>query len=159
MRRSKKTRRRLLAQQLETRQLLAATGTTADFVVPTAQAGFEDSGVIDVTDWNSDPALNANPAPGNNDHSALQAVIDQYAGTGKILYFPAGEYEIDQALVMPILASNRATAFTILQGENRDRVTIKLADSVGLDGAAIFFQVTTADAFRNAVRDLTIDVG
>ncbi|MEM6472577.1 MAG: glycosyl hydrolase family 28-related protein, partial [Planctomycetota bacterium] len=118
-----------------------------------------DSAVIDVTRWSEDAALNANPAPGNNDYAALQAVINEFAGTGRIIYLPAGEYEIDQPLIMPIEGSNRATANTILQGFNRDETTIKLTDNQNVDGAAIQFQVITADAFRNAVRDLTIDVG
>ncbi|MEM9828055.1 MAG: glycosyl hydrolase family 28-related protein [Planctomycetota bacterium] len=152
-------RRHASLQRLEERRMTAASDTTPDFVVPTSDAGFEDAAIVDVTRWSDDATLNANPAAGNNDHAALQAAVDTFAGTGKILYLPEGVYEIDRPLVMPILQSNRATAQTILQGQNRDRVILKVTDNIALDGAAVVFQVTTADAFCNAVRDLTIDVG
>lgn len=150
--------RKLLTEKLESRQLLAAH-PTPDFIFPKASDGFEETGIIDLTQWNSDPALNVDPTPGNNDHAALQAAIDTYTGSSRIMYLPAGEYEIDQPLVFPIVQSNRATSGAVLQGQNKDSVTIKVTDNVGLDSSALQFQIVTADAFRNAVRDLTIDIG
>ena len=148
-----------LLQRLETRRLLAVSATTASFVLPPVADPAAELGVIDVTRWSEDPALNANPDVGNNDRPALQAAIDAALGSRQMLYLPAGTYEIDGPLNMPILSSNRASAYTVLQGENRDETIIKLADNVGLDGPVIQFNIATADAFRNAVRDLTIDVG
>ncbi|MEO1527486.1 MAG: discoidin domain-containing protein [Planctomycetota bacterium] len=162
--RKRRRSRKLWLQPLENRQLLAASLGTPDFIFP------PDAGVIDLTNWSDDPALNANPAPGNNDTAALQAALDSLippdgapnntpTNINRILYLPAGEYKIDQQLTVPIRPSNRASVGAIIQGENRDDVVIKLEDNVDLDGSALLFQVLTADAFRNAVRDLTIDVG
>jgi len=91
---------------------MAADAVTESFRFPDSSSGRADSGAIDVTRWSSNPALNANPVAGNNDFSALQAVINAYAGSNRIIYFPPGEYEIDQQLVMPIITSNRATTRT-----------------------------------------------
>lgn len=156
--------RKLRLQPLETRQLLAASLTTADFIFP------PDAGVIDLTNWSDDPALNADPAPGNNDTAALQAALDSLVppegapnntptNINRILYLPEGEYLIDQQLTVPIRTSNRASVGAIIQGQNRDKVVIKVQDNIDLQGSAILYQVITADAFRNAVRDLTIDIG
>lgn len=147
-------------ETLETRNLLAVDAVTPDFFVPRVEDGFVDPGIVDVTNWNSDPALNADPAAGNNDHAALQAAINAFTGTNRILFIPAGEYEIDEPLVFPVIASNSATTAAIIQGQNRDSVTIKFSDDLGVGGAVLEFQtVVAANAFRNAVRDLTIDIG
>ncbi|MEM6473454.1 MAG: glycosyl hydrolase family 28-related protein, partial [Planctomycetota bacterium] len=108
--------------------------------------------------------LNADPAAGNNDHFALQSLLDTVAEDPgrrtKIIYFPEGEYEVDQALIVPLLGSNNASARVVLQGQSRDRVLIRLSDDSNVENAVVRFQIRqAADAFRNAVRDLTIDVG
>ncbi|MEL6108733.1 MAG: discoidin domain-containing protein, partial [Planctomycetota bacterium] len=160
---SKRTRKPRF-QPLENRQLLAASLTTEDFLFPA------DAGVIDLTNWSDDPALNADPAPGNNDTAALQAALNSLVppegapnntptNINRILYLPEGEYLIDQQLTVPIRTSNRASVGAIIQGQNRDKVVIKVQDNIDLQGSALLYQVITADAFRNAVRDLTIDIG
>ncbi|MEO1524246.1 MAG: glycosyl hydrolase family 28-related protein [Planctomycetota bacterium] len=154
----RRNRRITKMQRLESRQLLAAAASTPDFVVPT------DADVIDVSNWSADASLNADPAAGNNDHAALQTLFDTIAEDPsqrtKIIYFPDGEYLVDQALIVPLLDGNDASARVVLQGENRDRVVIRLADQSALEDAVVRFQIrSAADAFRNAVRDLTIDVG
>ncbi|MEM7561123.1 MAG: glycosyl hydrolase family 28-related protein, partial [Planctomycetota bacterium] len=159
-----RTKKRLRLEALEDRRLMTVPATTPDFIFPA------DAGVIDLSNWNENPALNVDPAPGNDDTAALQAALDSLVppegspnntptNINRILYLPAGEYEISQQLTVPIRTSNRASVGAILQGQNRDSVTIKVQDNIDFEGSALAFQVRTADAFRNAVRDLTIDIG
>ncbi|MEM7313519.1 MAG: glycosyl hydrolase family 28-related protein, partial [Planctomycetota bacterium] len=153
----KRLKRTLHTELLENRQLLATTATS-DFVLPA------DADVVDVTSWSDDPALNADPAAGNDDHAALQTMLDTLAEDRnlktKIIYFPEGEYMVSQSLRIPQFGSNGASARVVMQGEHRDRVIIRLTDNSNVEEAVVRFQIQrAADAFRNAVRDLTIDIG
>lgn len=81
-----------------------------------------------------------------------------------LLYFPAGTYLVSGQLKPPPKKGG-APSRRILQGEHRDRSIIRLADrSPGFDDPKNRQQVIKlsweiAQAFRNSVRDLTIDVG
>ena len=166
--------RRLASSSLAVLLALVGCGVVASAAEPTGWAGRasdrdedvvipREAGVIDLTQWSSDPELNADPAAGNDDRPALQAALDACHGQGAVLFLPAGIYELGGGLTVPILKSNRASAYTILQGGGRDRTIVRLEPAgegvPPLEGAVLSFQVKTADAFRNAVRDLTIEVG
>lgn len=81
-----------------------------------------------------------------------------------LLYFPAGTYLVSGQLVPPPKKGG-APSRRILQGENRERSIIRLADRTPAFGDAknrlqvIKLSWEIAQAFRNSVRDLTIDVG
>ena len=122
-----------------------------------------DSGVIDVTGYG------AIPDDGLDDTAAIQAAMDAvslYAnGTANpsgaknaIIYFPNGRYDISDMLVYP-----GAQKRLILQGQSRDGVELRLADGLGwsaADSKSILRTGSgTADRFRNAVRDMTFNIG
>jgi Pectate lyase superfamily protein len=81
-----------------------------------------------------------------------------------LLYIPVGTYLVSGQLKPPARKGG-APSRRILQGENRERSIIRLADhAAGFGDAKAPQQVIriswdVAQAFRNSVRDLTIDVG
>jgi hypothetical protein len=96
----------------------------------------------------------------SDDTVALNKALE---GTG-LLYFPAGTYLVS-AQIKPPPRKGGAPSRRILQGESRERTIIRLADRTpGFDDPKNRQQVIKlswdiAQAFRNSVRDLTVDVG
>lgn len=95
-----------------------------------------------------------------DDTAALNKALE---GTG-LLYFPVGTYLVSGQLKPPPRKGG-APSRRILQGEHRERSIIRLADRTrGFADPQKRQQVIMtswdiAQAFRNSVRDLTIDVG
>lgn len=91
------------------------------------------------------------------------AIQEAYNRTGMI-YFPNGTYLISQTIRAPHRPGG-VPSRRIIQGQSRDGVIIKLKDNApGFDNPAkakpmIITSWRIAQAFRNAVRDVTIDVG
>ncbi len=96
----------------------------------------------------------------HDDTAALQAA---YNRTG-LIYLPDGTYLVIRPLKAPPRQGS-APCRRILQGQSRDKTVLKLMDRAPGFGDATMPQavLTTAwgvaQAFRNSVRDLTIDIG
>jgi hypothetical protein len=150
-----------------------------------------DSGVINVQNavynWDHDnnPATAQIPAPQaqgdgvTDDSLALQAALQTYAGTGRIIYLPNGTYKVSRTIWFGSqtgLASGGGWRNVSLQGETESGTIIKLADNLtGFSGAGPTVAVVQTappsgdasdPAFYNAansigihVRNLTIDIG
>lgn len=125
------------------------------FVFPAALAERvrfpEDSGVLRVTDFG------AVPDDGQDDTEALQRVLDAHPSGNHVFYFPSGRYLISRTLRVAL--DDGVTKRNILQGEDRDQTVLQLIDGSGHDDAVIDFRAGPAQFFRNAVRNLTIDLG
>ncbi len=110
-----------------------------------------DAGVIDVTTYGAIPGDNI------DDTAAIQDALDDYPSGNTVFYFPDGVYNISGTL-MPAL-DDGVTKRNIFQGQSRTGAILKLTDNLGFTGAVIDFRSGPAQFFRNAVRDLTIDIG
>jgi Pectate lyase superfamily protein len=123
-----------------------------------------DAGVVDVTQ----APYSANPAPGNDDTSAIQKALTD-AAEGTVIYFPKGTYDISDIKLRD--GTNTAAALElknsrqriILQGQQEGSTVLRLMDSVpNTFNAAVFSTFTGAssgNAFRNSIRNLTVNVG
>jgi hypothetical protein len=74
------------------------------------------------------PPYGATPDDGTDDTAALQRAISENAGTGRVLYFPAGTYNISDTLVAKNPKGIWEARLT-LQGQGRNKVTLRLADN------------------------------
>lgn len=92
------------------------------------------------------------------------AAINKALEKSGLLWFPAGTYLVSGQL-RPPERKGGAVSRRILQGEGRDRVVIRLADQAAGFGdrkkpqEVLRISWGVAQAFRNSIRDLTIDVG
>jgi len=111
----------------------------------------QDSGVVDVT------AFGAVPDDGEDDTAAIQKALDGHPSGNHIFFFPNGEYHVSETL-RPA-RDDGVTKRNIFQGQNRQKTILKLIDGLNHDNAVIDFRAGPAQFFRNAVRNLTIDVG
>ncbi len=100
-----------------------------------------------------------------DDTAAITAALAAAQSKFSFLYFPNGTYRVTNGFS---LGSNISTAKrTILQGQNRDNAVIKLDDanpnfqtgSSPKPLISFWDGGNTGQAFRNAVYDLTLDVG
>ncbi|RYD34013.1 MAG: hypothetical protein EOP87_09995, partial [Verrucomicrobiaceae bacterium] len=135
---------------------------------------FPADAVLDITK----PPYNALPDDAIDDTAAIQQAIRDVVDvtdTSRFIYFPAGTYLVSDTLV----SKNSAgiwRAMVTLQGEDRGRTVLKLADNATGFGdpanpKAILMTGSIMDtgepdtggggnkAFRNNVMDLTIDTG
>jgi len=123
-----------------------------------------DMGVIDVTQ----APYFATPNDTTDDTDAIQAALDDHPNGNRIIYLPNGTYRVSSGLIWGFSGS-ASTSFkrTMLQGQSQDSTIIQLVDSASGFGdpnhpqyvirtAPIGF---SADAFRNAVRNLTVNTG
>jgi hypothetical protein len=119
-----------------------------------------DGGVLDVR------TFGAVPNDVGDDTAAIQKALDEHPAGNRIVYLPPGTWVVSETLKWPTgshggLAQKR----TILQGAGEKLSILKLPDAAaGFDQgstpkALIWTGNKPAQRFRNAVRDLTIDVG
>jgi hypothetical protein len=132
--------------------------------VPRADIFYPPGTVIVVTD----PPFNAKGDGATDDTEALQGVINEIAGTGRIAFFPAGVYLVSNTLVIPNKQINGSNSygFNNLQGQNETKVVLRLKDSAtGFDVEATprpmltFGSHGSADWFGNSVSNMTFDTG
>ncbi|MFE4108207.1 DUF4347 domain-containing protein [Almyronema epifaneia] len=121
--------------------------TIENFVFP------EDAGVVDVTDYG------AIPNDGLDDTAAIQQALNENTGDSYIFYFQNGVYDISNTLTLG--ASEKRSIF---QGQSEAGTVLRLMDSVSPSFSGAILQTgginnTTADRFRNAVRNLTLNIG
>lgn len=128
---------------------------------------FPPDAVVDVTK----APYEAWPDDGRDDTAAIQRAVSENVNTGRVLYFPAGVYDVSDTLV----AKNTEgiwRAHLTLQGQNRETTILRLADHApGFDRtkamlvtASHWQEGDAADgggnkAFRNNIFDLTFDTG
>ncbi|MBL9152135.1 MAG: hypothetical protein JNK37_06615 [Verrucomicrobiales bacterium] len=118
-----------------------------------------DGGVIAVTDHG------AVPNDGIDDTRAIQAALDAHPNGNRIVHLPPGEWIVSDTLRWPDGTGGNEQKRTILQGAGETLTTIRLPDGAPGFGeasagkAVIWTGSRPAQRFRNAVRDLTIEVG
>ena len=121
----------------------------------------EGSGVLDVTK----APFHAVADDEKDDTVAIQAALDAYPSGNRIVYLPPGKYIISDTLKWGGTSSGNAQKRTILQGSGEKLSTVYLPDaSAGFSGessskALIWTGSKPAQRFRNAIRDLTIEIG
>jgi hypothetical protein len=109
-------------------------------------------------------AFGAVPDDGIDDLTAFQAALNATVGTNRLLYVPDGVYDLSGRLNWGGIGTGNGIIF---QGQSESGTILRLVDNApGFDGAGgsdrVFFDVyegNTANAFRNYLRDVTIDVG
>ncbi|MDF1859830.1 MAG: glycosyl hydrolase family 28-related protein [Verrucomicrobiales bacterium] len=117
-----------------------------------------DAGVLKVTDFGAIPDDN------KDDTGAIQEALDQYPSGNRIIYLPPGKYLVRNTLKWPGTSSANNQKRTILQGAGEGLSTLHLPENTrGFSDekpkALIWTGSKPAQRFRNAVRDLTIEIG
>ena len=118
-----------------------------------------DAGIIDVT------AFGAVPDDDGDDTEAIQTALNQFPGGNRIVYLPPGEYRVTDTLRWPDGEHpGQSQKRVILQGAGESLSTLRLPDnSKGFSDnepkALIWTGRKPAQRFRNAIRDLTIEIG
>lgn len=113
-----------------------------------------DAGLIDVTA----APYGAIPDDGLDDTAAIQKALDENAAGDRIIYLPAGTYDISETLFFRSPGSGAARR-NIFEGASRDQTVLKLRDNLGFSSAMLQTGNASADHFRNSVRSLTLDIG
>ncbi|CAN5597556.1 hypothetical protein BH09VER1_BH09VER1_20170 [soil metagenome] len=151
--------------------LLCGALALGSLITVTAQDHlFPPGAVIDV----STAPYGAKPDDGLDDTKAIQRAITENLGTGRVLYFPAGLYEISDTLVAKD-ASGHWNARLTFQGQSTSKTIFRLRDhAAGFDDPAkpkvviitgSTWETGDADdgggnkAFCNNLFDLTVDTG
>jgi Pectate lyase superfamily protein len=125
---------------------------------------YPEGSVIRVTD----APFNAKGDGVTDDTVALQKVVNEITGSGRVAFFPAGTYLISDTLTVPNTQKDGSDAygFTNLQGQNESKVVLRLKDNApGFDTPdtpkpmLTFGRHGSADWFGNSVRNMTFDVG
>lgn len=117
-----------------------------------------DAGIIDV----SKAPYFATPDDATDDTEAIQTAFNDHPSGNRIIYFPKGTYLISKPLHFPYPFKR-----TILQGESEAQTVIRLQDRcpgfTNPDSPLYMLRTArlgfSADAFRNAIRNLTMDAG
>lgn len=118
----------------------------------------KDGGILDVREFG------AIPDDGKDDTKAIQEALNQFPSGNRIVYLPPGVFDIRDTLKWAGTNSGNAQKRTILQGAGEKLTTLRLPDNTqGFSDqqakAMIWTGAKPAQRFRNAVRDLTIEVG
>ena len=145
------------------------------FIFSTASQAFPDKifpedAVVNVTL----PPYGAKPDDNIDDTIAIQKAITENVDTGRVLYFPAGTYDISDTLYAKNSKGLWRPHLT-LQGQNRDKTILRLKDKSAnfADPAKPSPLIVTASAwekgdtpsgggnkaFRNNIFDMTVDTG
>lgn len=119
----------------------------------------EDGGIVNVLEFG------AVPDDDKDDTAAIQEALDQFPSGNRIVFLPPGEYRITDTLRWP---DGEHSGFSqkrvILQGAGETLTTLRLPDYQGgfnsnEPKALIWTGRKPAQRFRNAIRDLSVDVG
>jgi hypothetical protein len=117
----------------------------------------KDGGVLDVT------AFGAKADDAVDDTLAIQTALDAFPNGNRIVYLPAGTFIVTDTLRWPKGEGGNGEKRTILQGAGMALTKITLpANTPGFaekPKALIWTGNKPAQRFRNAVRDLTLDIG
>ncbi|MGJ3242497.1 MAG: glycosyl hydrolase family 28-related protein [Opitutales bacterium] len=143
--------------------LIAGTAPVANdnFVFPAGA-------VIDLTQEPYWPSGWAADQQGTDVTAALEEALDTYDGRNLILYLPDGHYRVTDTVKWDgdgLIPSGGQESEITLQGQSRDGVVLFIPDSHPNFGdpqnsrPILSTGTGTANAFRNSVRNLTIDAG
>ncbi|MFN0075801.1 MAG: glycosyl hydrolase family 28-related protein [Prosthecobacter sp.] len=118
----------------------------------------DESGVINVRDYGAAPDTTT------DDTAAIQKALDAFPNGNRIVYLPAGTWMVTDTLRWPKGEGGNGEKRTILQGAGRSLTTLRLPDATAAFAnakpkALIWTGEKPAQRFRNAVRDLTIEIG
>ena len=133
--------------------LILATGALAQTPINFPK----DGGMIDVRDFGAvaDDAV--------DDTFAIQKALDAFPNGNRIVYLPAGTWIVSDTLRWPKGEGGNGEKRTILQGAGMALTKIVLpASTPGFADkpkALLWTGVKPAQRFRNAVRDLTLEIG
>lgn len=140
--------------------LLTLAATVPGLAAESPIAFPRDGGVLDVRDFG------ARPDDAADDTAAIQKALDAFPAGNRIIHVPAGRWIVRDTLKWPAGAhGGLAQKRTILQGAGTALTVLHLPDAT--DGfasaekprALIWTGERPAQRFRNAVRDLTIELG
>ncbi len=112
------------------------------------------AGVIDVT------AYGAIPNDGIDDTAAIQQALNENFGENYVFYLRDGVYDISDTLTL-----GGSEKRSIFQGQSQSGTILRLMDSVDQEFQGALIRTggangnNSADRFRNAVRNLTLNVG
>ncbi|MDX2230534.1 MAG: PA14 domain-containing protein [Leptolyngbyaceae cyanobacterium bins.349] len=120
-----------------------------------------DAGVLNVRDFG------ARGDGVTDDTAAIQAALNAFPNGMRIIYLPNGTYLVSDTLSWPAGTPGTGNDYknTIMQGQSRDGVVIRLRDGVEGFGeaaepkAVIFTGPAPAQRFGNSIRNLTVDTG
>lgn len=117
-----------------------------------------DSGIVNVTDFG------AFPNDDEDDTAAIQAALDRFPGGNRIVYLPPGVYVVTDTLRWPDGEQpGQAQKRVILQGAGESLSILRLPEgtsgfSESTPKPLIWTGSKPAQRFRNAIRDLTIEI-
>jgi hypothetical protein len=115
-----------------------------------------DGGVVDVREYGAKPDDDA------DDTAGIQAALSAYPNGNRIIYLPVGKWIVTETLRWPAGEGGNGAKRTILQGAGMALTKISLpANTPGFADkpkSLIWTGAKPAQRFRNAVRDLTIEV-
>jgi hypothetical protein len=131
-------------------------------VVPEESIRFPaDAGIVDVTK----SPYNATPNDDKDDTDAIQRALNDHPNANAIIYLPNGVYIVSDTLRWAAPSPGAACKRTILQGQSQNGTVIKLRDNCpGFSDPrkpkpVIWTGERPAQRFRNAIRNLTVDIG
>lgn len=120
----------------------------------------DDGGIVDVRNYG------AVADDEGDDTAAIQAALDAFPNGNRIVYLPPGVFIVRDTLKWPAGDSGgNAHKRTILQGAGEGLTTLRLPEGTegfndgGKPKAMVWTGAAPAQRFRNAVRDLTLEVG
>lgn len=117
----------------------------------------KDGGVLDVT------AFGAKADDAADDTAAIQKALDAFPNGNRIVFLPAGTFIVTDTLRWPKGEGGNGEKRTILQGSGMGLTKISVPASTssfaGKPKAVLWTGEKPAQRFRNAVRDLTIEIG
>ena len=118
----------------------------------------KDGGVLDVREFG------AKPDDAADDTAAIQKALDAFPNGNRIIYLPAGTWIVSDTLRWPKGDGGNGEKRTILQGAGMllTKIVVPIATpafSGEKPKAVIWTGEKPAQRFRNAVRDLTIEIG
>ncbi len=115
-----------------------------------------DSGVLDVREFG------ATPDDATDDTVSIQKALDAFPNGNRIVFLPAGTWIVTDTLRWPKGEGGNGEKRTILQGAGMTLTKLRLPDATAgfadEPKALIWTGQKPAQRFRNAVRDLTIEI-
>jgi hypothetical protein len=117
----------------------------------------QDGGVLDVRDFG------ARADDDGDDTAAVQAALNAHPNGNRIIFLPAGTWVVTDTLRWPKGEGGNGEKRTILQGAGMALTKLLLPPStpgfIQEPRSVLWTGVKPAQRFRNAVRDLTIEIG
>ena len=160
------SQRRAAGRDYDGGMILASLFLT--LVVPCEDIRFPPNvGLLDLTEertYDDGRTLAAVPDDGLDDREAIQRVLDAHPSGNRVFYLPNGVYNLSGPI--RFAAAQGHAKRNVLQGQSeagtvlRLQASAKAADGSPLSGSVVDFNNgSSAQNFRNGVRNLTVEVG